>query len=347
MTPNSAAAIKTIDNLVNNKNSFLHINKNIKRDNEEPSIEEQRANFKFPKEFSFKDEEFRAKIDHLYGRKHFEIHYGARLKELIPQLVKSKTMQEFKENSYNILHIGQVERKEKRKVRKDYETKCMDYIIEHYHWSKGVAKATSKVIGLPNCKEHKTLVGYALLFTPASFAGNLSEKYEKPIAKLMNVEERFITISSIVQDAVSLGIVASWAYNLWTGSNESGGLIEKTVEHIYSHIGIGKDILKYALTINAGVRALEIPTRLTAYLKYKKHLPSPGSVFPINPNPFDGIIPYAYLFVRDTVSTLNEQMDKYHINLSGYKKTQPSLAEEMKAKDAKTNNINCSDLLNI
>jgi hypothetical protein len=296
----------------------------------DPLLEEERKNFRFPKDFSFKDEEFRLKMDRLYGKKQFEIHYMAKLKELIPLLFKSKTSEELEDNIYNVLTIGYKERAIKRIVRANYREKCKEYFIEYHHWPKPVAKLTAKIVGLPRCREHKTKIGYVFSTFPAAFAGNLSKRYAEPIAKLMNVERKFLTASSIGYDVINFALSGYLAYKLWTGEPHR----EDIIEQMYNALNLGKDVFKYMVTANAATRLLEIPVRTFYYIKDKTHTYSPASLFPLNPNFIDGI-PFTYLYIHNSIKNLKEQADKYNINLNGFKKAQSQIMDKLRSNGTK------------
>lgn len=278
----------------------------------DPELERERKNFKFPKDFSFKDEKFRQKVDHLYGKKHFEINYFSRLKEELPKILKSRDHEELGDILLTLLTLGQKERKIKKAVRAEYQEKCKEYFVEQHHWPESVAKLTSKVIGLPKCTERKTIVGYAFSAFPAAIAGNLPKRYVEPISKLMNVERKFLTSTSIAYDIANLAVFGSVAYALWTGEPHREDIIEK----MYGALNIGKDVFKYMITLNVATRALEIPVRLGYYIKDKSHTYSPASFFPLNPNFIDGI-PFTYLLRHDTVMKVREKKQKYEVRLRG------------------------------
>lgn len=255
--------LSSIDDLLNNS--------------ENETLDQKRARFKFPKDFSFKNPEFRNYVISIYGR-----------------------------NNFNWKELG---RSEKKRVRHDYQEKCKDYLVEFYEWPEPIARITSRMIGLPKHKPHKNILGRSLDFGIDAIAGSMPERYAKPIAKLMNENLEVLTKRSIIFDAFQIGIVGAIAYSFWTGDNDPG-LLERT----YTAIGVGKDVLKWWFTVAEGLRIIEVGVRTILYKKDKIHTPSPVMMFPINPRPIEGgfvTILFGHDLWKKAKNSYDKLKDKY------------------------------------
>jgi hypothetical protein len=256
-----------INNLFNTENKpyidFERAEKSIDDLIKDAYLIKEYHNFRFPKDFSFQNKEHREAVGKLYCRKNFSIKTGE-------------------------------DRDLRKAVRKNYQKKCKDYFLEEYQWPQGVANTISKMIVLPDCKEHKTTAGYALRFVPAAFIGCVPERFVEPLAKMMNIEREFFTFSSIAYGTAQVFISSYVAYQMWKGENHDMDLLAK----IYDSFGVGSEIIKWWASGSAAARVIEAPIRIYKFAKDKSHTFSPASCFPFNLNFVDGI-PFAHLAIYD------------------------------------------------
>lgn len=230
----------TIDDTVQSADNELSLK--IGRD-----LETRRKNFHFTEDFSFSIPEYSREVLALYGRHTFD--------------------------------WDKLGRKEKKKVRHDYQQKVKEYFIEFYDWPPAFAAAISSLAGLPNHRTQKKAPKKVLDFAINAVIGSLPEKYADAVAKIMNEDRKVLTKDSIYFDAAEILFVGSAAAAFWMGSAEVGSF-----EQAYNWLGIEKESLKWWMTGATAFRTLEVAVRTAVYKTTGKHTPSPAIIFPFNPS---------------------------------------------------------------
>jgi hypothetical protein len=212
-------------------------------------INQERLAFEFPKEFSFKDHEFKEKVIYLFNRHDF--------------------------NAYS-----QADRKKKKAVRNIYQKACNRHLVDNYNWPKKTTNGLTKFISLPAYNTHdfkyymnnkielvkefpKLIMRGAFqgleLFVASCHLGNYPARFVDALAPFLNIKRKTLTRLNILYNAAMLAVEGSTSYGMLVHLYNDPLFTDSSIVSIIKDVA--RTVVYGGFIIHTGIRAFETISR--------------------------------------------------------------------------------------